>query len=150
MNDSVKKVVLGADHPGFETKEKIKKIVQDMGMICEDMGTDSDKSVDYPIFAFRTAEKVLENNETLGILICGTGIGMAIAANKVAGIRAAVCHSELTAKMAREHNGANILALGARVLDWDTIQGVVQTFLQTPISQDERHARRRALIDHKK
>ena len=150
MNHSVKKVVLGADHPGFETKEKIKKLVQDMGMICEDMGTDSDKSVDYPIFAFRTAEKVLENNETLGILICGTGIGMAIAANKVAGIRAAVCHSEHTAKMAREHNGANILALGARVLDWDTIQRVVQTFLKTSISQDGRHARRRALIDHKK
>lgn len=150
MNNSVKRVVVGADHPGFETKEKIKKLIQDMGMICEDVGTDSEKSVDYPLFAFRTAEKILENNETLGILICGTGIGMAISANKVAGIRAAVCHSELTAKMAREHNGANIMALGARIIDWETIQSMVRAFLLTPISQDERHARRRALIDNKK
>lgn len=130
------KIYIGADHGGFELKEEIKKQFKDM----EDMGTDSTDSCDYPKIAEKVARKVA--TEGLGILICGTGIGMCMAANKIKGIRAAICYDEYTAKMAREHNNANILCLGGRTTKLEKAKKIVDIFLNTQPSDEERHKRR--------
>jgi len=135
------KVSIGADHAGFELKEKIRKLLSDQGIEVADEGTHSAESVDYPDYARKVAEAVAGNGTQRGILVCGSGIGMAMAANKVHGIRAAHVTSEQEARLSREHNDANVLTLGARVLDEATALRIVQTFLNTKF-EGGRHQRR--------
>lgn len=125
------RIALGADHAGFELKEKVKSHLETRGVQVKDEGTTSTNSVDYPDFARKVGEDIAGHRAEMGILICGTGIGMAISANKVPGVRAANVTSEFEARMLREHNDGNILALGARVLDENTALKLVDKFLDT-------------------
>ena len=136
------KVFLGADHGGLELKNEIKRYLKGKGIEHKDLGTYSSDSCDYPDFALKVAKQVVENAGSAGILVCGTGIGMCMAANKVKGIRAALCTNEYMARMAREHNNANILCLGARVLGKETALKIVETFLNTSFTAEERHKKR--------
>ncbi len=135
------KIALGADHAGFHVKEIIKKYLADSGYRIDDLGTSSEESVDYPVFARAVAERVAAGQNDFGVLACGTGMGMAIAANKVTGIRAATAHDAVTARLAREHNDANVLTLGGRVLNDAQALEVVQTFLAAQFAGG-RHQRR--------
>jgi ribose 5-phosphate isomerase B len=135
-------IALGSDHAGFEYKEHLKKLLDEIGKTYQDFGTSSPESVDYPDFAHAVCKAITSGKCHLGILICGTGIGMSIVANKHNGIRAAVCESSTSAKLSREHNDANILCLGARITGWETIEEIVKTFLTTPFSGGERHMNR--------
>jgi ribose 5-phosphate isomerase B len=134
-------MVVGSDHAGFRAKENIKKYLHDAGYTVEDMGTHSEESVDYPDFAKAVGEKVAAANGALGVLVCGTGIGVSIAANKVEGIRAALAHDSLTARRAREHNDANVIALGGKVVGDDEAIAIVQEFLSAEFAGG-RHRRR--------
>jgi ribose 5-phosphate isomerase B len=125
------KIALGADHAGFELKEKIKQYLLEKGITIDDRGTYSPQSVDYPDFAFRVAEEVAAGKADSGILVCGSGIGMSIAANKVHGVRAAHVTSEMEAQLSREHNDANVLTVGGRVLDEATARRIVDRWLST-------------------
>jgi ribose 5-phosphate isomerase B len=135
------KVVLGSDHGGFRLKEKIKKYLQEEKIYFEDFGTSNEDAVDYPDFALRVAEAVASGEFDRGILICGTGIGIGIAANKVPGIRAALCHDVFSARACREHNNANILTMGERVIGTGPALEIVKTWLTTNFAGG-RHARR--------
>ncbi|MFB3812582.1 MAG: ribose 5-phosphate isomerase B [Terriglobales bacterium] len=135
------KIAIGADHAGFELKEKIKQRLQQQGVQVDDQGTISTDSVDYPDFARKVGEEVARKQADLGILVCGSGIGMAIAANKVPGVRAANVSTELEAQLSREHNDANVLALGARILDEPAALKIVDKWLHTPFAGG-RHQRR--------
>jgi len=135
-------IYLGADHAGYNLKEELKKYLKELGLDFEDMGNKTaDVSDDYPDFAVKVAQKVIENGEK-GILICGTGLGMCLAANKIKGIRAAVCWDEFTALQSREHLDANILCLGGRAIDLETTKKIVRIWLETEFSGEERHKRR--------
>jgi ribose 5-phosphate isomerase B len=134
-------IALGADHAGYEFKEKIKELLKSFRIEFQDFGTDSTESTDYPDFAHKVAAAVSSGKATSGILICGTGIGMSIVANKHRGVRAAVVESVKAAKLAREHNDANILALGVRITAWGTAQEIIKTFLNTTF-EGGRHQRR--------
>jgi ribose 5-phosphate isomerase B len=123
------KIVLGADHAGYELKEKIKQHLAASGISVEDKGTLSTDSVDYPDYARCVAEDVAARRSQFGILVCGSGIGMAIAANKVPGVRAANVTSENEAELSRQHNDANVLALGARIVDEQKALGIVDKWL---------------------
>ncbi len=135
------KVAIGGDHRGYEAKELIKSILQRNGHEVEDYGTNESKSCDYPDFAIPVALAVARNEVDSGILICGSGIGMSITANKVRGVRAALCHDELTAQMARTHNDANILCLPAMLVNDPLITRIVETWLSTEFGGG-RHQRR--------
>lgn len=135
------KISLGADHAGFELKNQIKQHLERKGLEVRDEGTNSDDSVDYPDFARLVAHDVAGKRADLGILVCGSGIGMAISANKVPGIRAANVSSEYEAQMSREHNDANVLALGARILSADQALAIVDKWLSTGFAGG-RHERR--------
>ena len=133
------KIAIGSDHAGFELKEQIKVFLSARGTLWEDFGADSEDVVDYPDTAFPLAQAVVRGEFDLGILVCGTGIGMSIAANKVRGIRAALCLTPEMAAMSRRHNDANILALGGRLLSPKAAMEVVETWLETAFEAD-RHA----------
>lgn len=135
------KIALGADHAGFELKDKIKQHLQQKGIEIHDHGTNSPESVDYPDFARLVGHVVSLQRVDLGILVCGSGIGMAIAANKVEGVRAANVSSEYEAQMSREHNNANVLALGARILGVEQALAIVDTWLAATFAGG-RHERR--------
>jgi ribose 5-phosphate isomerase B len=136
------RMVVGSDHAGFRAKENIKKYLQDAGYSVEDIGTHSEESVDYPDFAKAVGERVVAAaDDTLGVVVCGTGIGVSIAANKVEGIRAALAHDSLTARRAREHNDANVIALGGQVVGDDEAIAIVQEFLSAQFAGG-RHQRR--------
>lgn len=135
------RIAIGADHAGFESKERLKKLVAGRNHEVADLGTGGTASVDYPDFAFRVAQAVARGEADRGILICGTGIGMSIAANKVRGVRAAVCASVEAAEMSRRHNDANVLCLGARLLDPQTMDAVALQWLDAPFDGG-RHAGR--------
>ena len=135
------KIALGADHAGYELKDQIKEHLQRTGIEVQDRGTSSPESVDYPDFADKVAHDVQSHRADLGILVCGSGIGMAIAANKVTGIRAANVSSEYEAQMSREHNNANVLALGARIVKPAVALGIVDKWLATEFAGG-RHERR--------
>ena len=143
MADSSSKprIALGADHAGFRAKEFIKEYLEGAGYGVDDVGTWSEESVDYPDFARAVGERVAAGKDPLGILVCGTGIGVSIAANKVEGIRAALAHDSLTARRAREHNDANVLALGGKIVGEDEAIAIVQEFLNTQFAGG-RHQRR--------
>lgn len=143
MADSANKprIALGADHAGFHAKEVIRRYLTGQGYEVDDLGTQSEESVDYPDFARQVAERVAAGGAQLGVLVCGTGIGMAITANKVPGIRAGTAHDEMTARMMREHNDANVLTLGGRVVDDEKAIAIVREFLNTQFAGG-RHQRR--------
>jgi ribose 5-phosphate isomerase B len=135
------KITLGTDHRGFQTKERLKSFLGELGHETIDCGADSDTSSDYPDFAVPACLLVATQQADRGILLCGTGIGMAMAANKVAGIRAALCHDELTAEMSRRHNDANVLCIACDLLGEELIRRMVEVWLSTPF-EGGRHARR--------
>lgn len=136
-----KRIAIASDHAGVALKEALKKEIEQLGYVPDDLGTNTLDSVDYPDFADKLAKTIKQGKAEKGVLICGTGIGISIAANRHKEIRAALCHNELTAKLAREHNDANVLALGARVVDEATAKTCVKTFLTTAF-EGGRHQKR--------
>ena len=140
-------LAIGCDHGGYELKKEIETYLDQKGIAYKDYGCDSTASVDYPIYARKVAHAILDGECDKGILICGTGIGISIAANKIPGIRAALCTDCFCAQATREHNDANILALGGRVVGPGLAIKIVETFLETPFANDERHIRRINLIE---
>jgi ribose 5-phosphate isomerase B len=135
------KIAIGSDHRGFEVKRRIIAVLQQMGHEVEDVGPHSKDSVDYPDYAFQVGLAVSEGRAQRGVLICGTGIGMCIAANKVKGVRAAPCHDSITAEMSRRHNDANVLSLSADLLGEELIERMLRIWLETEF-ESGRHARR--------
>lgn len=136
------KIAVGSDHAGYELKEAVLSLLRDQGVDYKDFGAYSTDSVDYPDIGGKAAEAVANGECDRGILICGTGIGMSITANKVPGIRAALCTTPYCAVMSREHNDANVLVIGARVTDQETALEIARTWLATEFPNDPRHARR--------
>lgn len=136
------KIALGSDHGGYRLKEEIKSFVQSLGHQVEDVGCDCADSVDYPDYALPVCRKVVAGEADRGIAICGTGIGMSIAANKVPGIRCALVHDMFSAKATREHNDSNVLAMGERVIGPGLAQEIVKVWLETEFSGSERHVKR--------
>jgi len=141
QTSSKPRVALGADHAGFPVKETIREFLQNAGYPVDDLGTWSEESVDYPDYGKAVGECVASQKDVFGIAVCGTGIGISIAANKVRGIRAAVAHDVSTARLAREHNDANVLALGGRVVSGTQAVEMVRIFLNTAFAGG-RHSRR--------
>ena len=135
------KIAVGSDHGGFEFKQLIIKFLHEIGQDVDDMGCHDTQSVDYPDFADKVCARVQSGKCERGILICGTGIGMSISANRHRDIRAALCHESYTARMSREHNNANVLCLGGRVLGQEIALDVVRTWLETEFAGG-RHQRR--------
>ena len=134
-------VAIASDHAGFGLKTILKQELERLGYTVADLGTNSDESVDYPDFGRGLAEVIAGGKAKAGIVVCGTGIGISIAANRIPTVRAALVHSEMTAEMARAHNDANVMAVGARVTDATTARACLKTFLATPF-EGGRHARR--------
>ena len=135
-------IALGCDHGGYPLMKEIIKYLDENGIAYKNFGTFSEESVDYPAYAKQVAHAVADGACEKGILVCGTGIGISIAANKVKGIRAALCGDVFSAKATREHNDANILAMGARVTGPGLALEILKALLETPFSNDERHIRR--------
>ena len=129
---SLKRLLIASDHAGYQSKEAIKALLSRLGVVVRDLGPTNENSVDYPDFAEEVARGVARGDADAGILVCGSGIGMQIAANKIPGIRAALAWNEETARLSRQHNNANILAIGARTTPADTIEAIVRAFLSTP------------------
>ena len=140
-------IAIGSDHGGYVLKEKIKEFLREKDIGYKDFGCKTQESCDYPEFAKQVANSVSSNECEKGILVCGSGIGMSMAANKVKGIRAALCHDVNTAKLSRQHNNANILCLGERTTDNDLALEIVDAWLNTGFSNDERHERRIGKIE---
>ena len=134
-------IALGADHAGYDLKEKIKSLLHSMRLEYQDFGTNSVESTDYPDYAHSVAEAVSSGKAEYGILVCGTGIGMSIVANKHAGVRASNVETIEAARLARQHNDANVLALGARLTSWEKAKEIVEMFLSTKF-EGGRHERR--------
>jgi ribose 5-phosphate isomerase B len=134
------RIAIGSDHAGFLVKETIRKYLQAAGYAVDDQGTSSEESVDYPDFGKAVGKRVASKQADLGIAVCGSGIGISIAANKVPGIRAALAHDVITARLAREHNDANVLALGGRIVTPEAALEMVQTFLTTAYLGGRDHA----------
>ena len=141
-------IAIASDHGGFELKEKVKEYLRSRDIKVVDLGTNSTESVDYPVYGKACAEAVASGKADRGIVCCGTGIGISIAANKVKGIRCALCTDEHMAEMTRRHNDANMLAMGAGIVGKNLAENIVDTFLNTPFSGAERHARRIGKIEH--
>ncbi|MBO4627485.1 MAG: ribose 5-phosphate isomerase B [Lachnospiraceae bacterium] len=135
-------IALGCDHGGYELMQEVKAHLTEKGVEFKDFGTDSTAATDYPIYAKRVAKAILSGECEKGILICGTGIGISITANKFKGIRCAVCHDVFSAEATRQHNDANILAMGGRVVGPGLALMIVDTFLSTPFSNAPRHCSR--------
>ena len=140
------KIVVASDHSGFALKEKVKAHLEQRGLAVRDLGTHSLDSVDYPEFAHRLAEEVASGRFPRGVAVCGTGIGVSIAANRHRGVRAAVAYDENTARLSRQHNDANVLALGGRSLEHEKALRILDVWLDTPF-EGGRHARRVGEID---
>lgn len=140
-------IAIGSDHGGYELKQKVIKHLKERNILCQDMGCDSKDSCDYPVFGHAVAKAVAEGSCEKGIVICTTGIGISITANKTKGIRCALCSDSLSARMTRLHNDANVLALGAGFVGENLAIEIVDTFLNTEFSGEERHQRRINLIE---
>ncbi len=135
------KIAVGSDHRGYALKERITALLEDLGHETVDLGTGSAESVDYPDFAFPVAEKVASGEVERGILVCGSGIGMSIAANKVKGVRAALCRTVDDARMTRKHNDSNVLTLSEKSIEYPEIDELIEVWLDTEY-EGERHQRR--------
>ena len=136
------KIAIASDHGGFEYKEQLIPYLTSLGYEVTDMGCYSTDSIDYSDYAFPLAEAVSDGTVERGIVICGTGIGVSICANKVKNVRCALCTDPLMAKLTREHNDSNVLALGGRIIGIELAKEIAATWLKTPFSNDERHIRR--------
>ena len=141
------KLAIASDHAGVDYKKRLIEHLEKQGYDCINLGTDTEESVDYPVYADRVCGKITSGECELGILICGTGIGMSIAANKHRGIRAALCSDTESAALTRQHNDANVLALGALVTGPGLALEIVDIFLNTPFSGEKRHCRRVAQLE---
>ena len=141
------KITIGSDHGAVELKDEVKKVLAELGVEVNDVGTFGAVSVDYPDIAKKVCAEVLGGKSERGIVLCGTGIGISIAANKIRGIRCALCNDVFSAKMSREHNDANVLAMGGRVLGVGPAREIVTAWINTDFSGDERHKRRIAAIE---
>ncbi len=135
------KIAIGCDHGGIVLKPAIKKVLENNGIDIVDMGCEDIKSVDYPDYALKVAEAVSKGEVDRGIILCGTGIGISIAANKVKGVRAAVCHDLFTAQMCAQHNDANVIAMGGRVINEELAGQMVQVWLDTPFEGGRHNGR---------
>ncbi|MDG2312638.1 MAG: ribose 5-phosphate isomerase B [Alphaproteobacteria bacterium] len=135
-------VALAADHAGFSLKEKLKSEVESMNIKYIDLGTNDTDPVDYSDYGKKVAEALVHGSATRGVVVCGTGIGISIAANRIDSIRAAVCHDVTTARLARLHNDANIISMGARVIGQEVAKECLRVFLSTSFEGGERHLRR--------
>ena len=142
----VRRIAVGADHGGFEMKEELKKFVAELGFEVVDLGTHSSEPVDYPDFAHAVASTVARGACDLGIMVDGAGIGSCMVANKIPGIRAAMCYDETTARNSREHNGANVLTLGGKMISMAQMRDIVRVWLSAELTE-ERHRKRVAKID---
>ncbi len=142
----MKKIIIGSDHAGFKMKEKIKEELKSEYDFI-DMGTDNESSTDYPIYGSKVAKQVSITPEGTGIVICGSGVGVSITANKINGIRCALAYNKKTAELSRLHNNANILAIAGREETVDNPIEIVKTFLETEFSNEERHVKRIKLIE---
>lgn len=140
-------VAIGSDHGGYDLKQRIIKYLEENGISVKDVGCKSKESCDYPVFGHAVAKAVADGECEKGIVICTTGIGISISANKVPGIRCALCSDTLSAKMTRLHNNANVLAMGAGIVGENLALDIVETFLKTEFSGEERHQRRIDLIE---
>jgi RpiB/LacA/LacB family sugar-phosphate isomerase len=136
------RIVMGADHAGFALKEELKKFVTGLGYEVVDVGTCDESPVDYPDFAFAVGTAILEGRAERGILICGSGVGASVAANKLAGIRAGLCHDTYSAHQSVEHDDTNVLVLGSRIIGSELARELVKAFLSATFSHEERHQRR--------
>ncbi|KAG5474776.1 hypothetical protein LSCM4_03953 [Leishmania orientalis] len=143
-----KRVALGCDHAAFDTHQEIMEMITATGVVSKVlyMGPSSAASVDYPDYAAQVCEAILKGEADVGILLCGTGIGMSIAANKFKGIRAALCHDHVTAQLSRQHNNAHVLCVGVRTSGLEVIRDIITTFLTTEVSTEGRHGGRVAKI----
>lgn len=140
-------IAIGSDHGGYDLKQRIVQYLEEKGISVQDVGCSSKSSCDYPVFGHAVAKAVAEGKCERGIVICTTGIGISISANKVPGIRCALCSDTLSAKMTRLHNDANVLAMGAGIVGENLALDIVETFLNTDFSGQERHQRRINLIE---
>ena len=140
-------IAIGCDHGAVDLKNQLKEHLDKKGVTYKDFGCNTNESCDYPIYAHKVTDAILSGECELGILLCGTGIGMSIAANKVKGIRAALCGDCFSAQVTREHNDSNVLCIGARVVGSELALRIVDTFLEAKFSQSERHKRRIALLE---
>ena len=140
-------IAIASDHGGYALKEHIKAYLTSKGITCLDVGCNSPESCDYPIPVHRLCTEITEGDCPRGILICGTGIGVSIAANKHPGIRAALCGDKYSAEMTRQHNNANVLCMGARVISFELACEITDIFLSTPALDEERHRRRVKMIE---
>lgn len=146
MSDASKPLALGSDHAGFALKQSLKQALGQWGIEFEDLGTMSEASVDYPDFAHAVADGVADGKYRFGVLVCGTGLGVSMAANRHKGVRAAVCTDSYAAKMARQHNDANVLCVGARIVGPGLAEDILKAFLDAPF-EGGRHAKRVTKID---
>ena len=142
----LRKVAVGCDHGGFPLKHAVMETVRALGLEVVDCGTDSEEAVDYPDFASAVARKLVEGKAERGIVICGSGVGASVAANKVEGIRAGLCHDCYSAHQAVEHDDINVLCLGARVVGVNLAGEIVRNFLQAEYTRQPRHERRKAKV----
>ena len=140
-------IAIGCDHGGYEMKLEIIKYLEQNGIAYKDFGCTTTESVDYPVYGKAVAKAVAAGEGEKGILVCGTGIGMSIAANKVAGVRCALCTDCFSAEVTRLHNDTNVLALGARITGMSLALKIVDIWLNTPFSDDERHVRRISMLE---
>ncbi len=145
MSSFSKRIVIGSDHVGYDLKENIKAYLDDLGIACQDVGAFSSEPSDYPVYAGLAVRSILSGEAERGILVCGTGIGMSIAANKFPGIRAAACSEPYSAALARQHNDANVLAFGARVVGAGLARSIVEAWLKA-VFEGGRHANRLKMI----
>jgi RpiB/LacA/LacB family sugar-phosphate isomerase len=141
-----RRIAVGADHGGFEMKEEVKRLLADLGHDCQDFGTHSTEAVDYPDYAHAVARAVARGVCDLGIIVDGAGIGSCMVANKVPGVRASLCYDEASARNSREHNGANVLTLGGKMISSDRMREIVRAWLSSELTED-RHRRRVSKID---
>lgn len=139
-------VVLAADHAGYELKDQLKREIDELGYDVLDLGTNGPDSVDYPDFGHAAGEAIADGRADKGVVVCGSGIGISIAANRHEGVRAALCHDGLTARLSRQHNDANVLALGARIIGVETALDALRAFLSTEF-EGGRHQRRVAKLN---
>ena len=136
------KIAIAADHGGYKLKEELIPYIEELGHSVTDLGTNSADSVDYPDYAAACGREVVSKRADMGIVICGTGIGISIAANKIKGVRCALCTDPVMARLTREHNDANMLAMGARIIGGELARGIVRAFLETGFSNGQRHIKR--------
>lgn len=142
LGQIIMRIALGCDHAGFPLKQRVASLVQSAGHEIIDCGTDSNCAVDYPDYARKVGETIIAGKADRGILVCGSGVGVSVAANKIPGIRAAICHDTYSAHQGVEHDSMNVLCIGARIVGEEVATELIRAFLNAQFTQEERHVRR--------